>query len=78
LPSEYQYPGNDRRLAALKDVASGRGLQQGQIVLAWLTGGDPALTPIVGVSTPEQLAEAWIGVHTELEPDERQLLDSAF
>lgn len=78
LPSEYQYPGNDRRLAALKDVASGRGLQQGQIVLAWLTGGDPALTPIVGVSSPEQLTQAWIGVHTELEPDERQLLDSAF
>jgi hypothetical protein len=29
-----------------------------QVVLAWLRGGTPAIAPIVGVSTVEQLDEA--------------------
>lgn len=46
-------------------------------MLAWLTGGDPSLTPIVGVSRPEQLDEAVAGVALELRAEHRALLDEA-
>lgn len=46
-------------------------------MLAWLTGGDPSLTPIVGVSRPEQLDEAVAGVALELRAEHRALRDEA-
>ncbi|MEV6283934.1 aldo/keto reductase [Kribbella sp. NPDC051770] len=77
LEIEYQHPGTERRLAALRRVADARGLRAGQVVLAWLTSGRPALTPIVGVSSVEQLEEAVEGVSTVLTADELAVLDGA-
>jgi aryl-alcohol dehydrogenase-like predicted oxidoreductase len=74
---EYRHSGNDRRLEALGAVAQGRGLTRGQVVLAWLAGGEPSLVPILGGSRVDQLEQAWIGARTELGPEERILLDSA-
>jgi aryl-alcohol dehydrogenase-like predicted oxidoreductase len=45
--------------------------------LAWLTGGNPTATPIVGVSTVDQLDEAVAGVSLELTAEQRERLDSA-
>ncbi|MEO3752688.1 aldo/keto reductase [Streptomyces sp. B6B3] len=77
LGEPYQHVGNDRRLAALGRVAEELGVSRNQVVLAWLVGGEPALTPIVGVSTPEQLDEAVAGVRLELPAEHRRLLDEA-
>lgn len=77
LSAEYSFAGNERRTAVLNEVARERGLLPSQIVLAWLTGGDPGLTPIVGVSSPEQLDQVWQGVTTELDSIERVRLDDA-
>lgn len=77
LPNEYDHPGNARRLAALDEVARGRGLGRGQVVLAWLAGGDPRLVPIIGVSRVEQLERAWVGATTVLDAEERARLDGA-
>ncbi len=77
LSPEYVHPGNDRRREALCAVASARGLRPGQVVLAWLTGGDPPLTPIVGVSTVDQVEQAWAGATTVLTEKERARLDRA-
>ena len=77
LPAEYQHYGNDRRRAALAAVAAARGLRLGQVVLAWLTGSQPSLTPIVGVSTVEQVDQAWTGVTTRLTEDEMVVLNTA-
>jgi aryl-alcohol dehydrogenase-like predicted oxidoreductase len=78
LPAEYAYPGNTRRMAALDAVAQGRGMCRGQIVLAWLAGGDPPLIPIVGGSRLAHVEQAWAGVDTELTADERTRLDGAY
>ena len=78
LSSEYEHPGNTRRMAALDDVAKARGMSRGQIVLAWLAGGDPQLMPIVGGSRLEQIEQAWAGVGTELTAEERARLDAAY
>ncbi|MDT0268817.1 aldo/keto reductase [Streptomyces sp. DSM 44915] len=73
----YQHVGNERRAAALGQVADELGVTPNQVVLAWLTGGEPAVTPIVGVSRPEQLTEAIAGVTLELPAEHRALLDAA-
>ena len=77
LSAEYVHIGNDRRRAALETVAEARGLRPGQIVLAWLAASQPALIPIVGASTVEQVEQAWAGVNTHLTVDEMEKLDVA-
>lgn len=77
LEPEYQHTGTDRRRTALARVAAERGLRPGQVVLAWLASGNPALTPIVGVSRVEQLEQAVVGASTVLTADERAVLDGA-
>nr|WP_039937834.1 aldo/keto reductase [Streptomyces himastatinicus] len=77
LPAEYDHPGTARRLAALDEIAAETGTNRNRVVLAWLTGGTPAATPIVGVSTVEQLDEAVAGVSLELSTEQRERLDRA-
>jgi aryl-alcohol dehydrogenase-like predicted oxidoreductase len=76
LPEAYQHPGTTRRLAALDEVAEQLGATRNQVVLAWLTGGDPPVTPIVGVSTQAQLDEALAGVSLVLTDEQRRRLDA--
>lgn len=77
LPAEYDHPGTARRLAVLDEIAAETGTNRNRVVLAWLTGGNPAATPLVGVSTVEQLDEAIAGVSLELTAGQRERLDSA-
>ncbi|RMI40089.1 aldo/keto reductase [Streptomyces triticirhizae] len=77
LAEAYHHPGNDRRSAALARVADELGVSANQVVLAWLTGGTPPITPIVGVSRPEQLDEALAGAALGLPAEHRALLDEA-
>ncbi|MFZ3555110.1 aldo/keto reductase [Streptomyces sp. BH055] len=76
LSPEYDHPGTARRLAALDEIAEETGTNRNRVVLAWLTGGNPAATPIVGVSSVEQLDEAVGGVALELTADQHRRLDS--
>jgi aryl-alcohol dehydrogenase-like predicted oxidoreductase len=77
LQEAYQHPGTARRLAVLDEVAADHDATRNQVVLAWLTGGQPAITPIVGVSSVGQLEEAMAGVSLTLTPEQRQRLDAA-
>ncbi|WP_036320674.1 aldo/keto reductase [Microbispora sp. ATCC PTA-5024] len=77
LPEAYDHPGTARRLEALTEVAGELGVTRNQVVLAWLTGGSPAVTPIVGVSGVTQLDEALAGVALELPEELRRRLDQA-
>lgn len=77
LPAAYEHPGTARRLATLDEVAAELGASRNQVVLAWLTGGRPTITPIVGVSTPEQLDEALAGVRLVLSDAQRSRLNAA-
>ncbi|MGV9557333.1 aldo/keto reductase [Streptomyces sp. NPDC003522] len=77
LPAEYDHPGTVRRLAVLDEIAAETGTDRNRVVLAWLAGGNPAATPVVGVSTTGQLDEAFAGVSCELTVEQRARLDSA-
>ena len=47
------------------------------MVLAWLAGGNTAVTPTVGVSTVEQLGETVARVLLEVAAEQRERRDSA-
>ncbi|WP_093851960.1 aldo/keto reductase [Streptomyces pini] len=77
LPEHYEHPGTARRLAVLGQVAAETGATANQVVLAWLTGGDPAVVPIVGVSRTGQLDEAFDAMELRLDEEQRRRLDEA-
>ncbi|MCY1144221.1 aldo/keto reductase [Actinoplanes sp. Pm04-4] len=77
LEEAYAHPGTERRLAALTATADELGATQNQVVLAWLLGGDPAVLPIVGASTPERLDEVLAARDLKLDPEQRRRLDEA-
>lgn len=77
LHEGYDHPGTTRRLAALDDVAAELGVTRNQVVLAWLIGGTPSITPLVGVSSVAQLDEALAGARLTLSADQRSRLDAA-
>jgi aryl-alcohol dehydrogenase-like predicted oxidoreductase len=76
LDPAYDHPGTARRLAALTALAAELEVTRGQLVLAWLVGGTPSVTPILGGSRPEQLDAALAGVRLVLSPEHRAVLDS--
>ncbi|MFD5157564.1 aldo/keto reductase [Streptomyces hawaiiensis] len=77
LPEHYLHPGTERRLQALAKVADELGVTPIQAVLAWLTGGEPAVVPIIGVSSVAQLDECLAAADLELPGELRQVLDDA-
>ncbi|MCZ4123451.1 aldo/keto reductase [Streptomyces sp. H39-S7] len=77
LQAEYDHPGTTRRLQVLDDIAAETDSGRNRVVLAWMTGGSPAATPIVGVSTVQQLDEAVAGVTLQLTAGQRERLDGA-
>ena len=77
LPEGYDHPGTTRRLAALDSVAADLGVSRNQVVLSWLIGGTPSVTPMVGVSSVAQLDEALAGARLTLSADQRARLDAA-
>ncbi len=76
LGEAYDHVGNARRLAVLDEVAAERGATRNQVVLAWLVGGEAAITPMVGCSSVAQLDEALAGVRLTLNADQRARLDA--
>ena len=58
LPPQYQSPENETRLSTLWRVADEAGVTRTQLALAWLLRGDPAIVPVVGVSSVAQLDDA--------------------
>jgi aryl-alcohol dehydrogenase-like predicted oxidoreductase len=53
----YNTPHNAQRMHTVTTMAARLGVTPSQVVLAWMLHGDPAVLPIVGVSTPGQLRE---------------------
>jgi aryl-alcohol dehydrogenase-like predicted oxidoreductase len=77
LPEGYDHPGTTRRLAALDTVVAELDATRNQVVLAWLIGGTPSITPAVGVSSVAQLDDALAGARLTLSADQRAHLDAA-
>lgn len=77
IPDQYRTSALGPAMLALSEVASGAGLDAGQTVLAWMSQRARPVLPVVGVSSAEQLEEAWQGVTTELDADALATLDRA-
>jgi aryl-alcohol dehydrogenase-like predicted oxidoreductase len=75
--AEYRHPGTPARLAALAEVAKDAGATVSQVVLAWLTGGDIPMIPLIGASSVAQLDESLAAVDLELTTQQRARLDAA-
>ncbi len=76
LQAPYVHADTERRLAALDQVATSAGATRNQVVLAWLMGGSPAVTPIVGVSSVTQLDEVMAARELTLDADALAVLNS--
>jgi aryl-alcohol dehydrogenase-like predicted oxidoreductase len=74
----FDHPGTTRRLQVLADIAADLGVSRSEVVIAWLTSGTPAITPIIGVSTPTYLETALKGANLELTPEQRAQLDKVW
>ncbi|WP_087508021.1 aldo/keto reductase [Cellulomonas iranensis] len=77
LPEPYRHRGTATQLAALADAAAVTGLDAGQVVLAWMTSLPRPVLPVVGVSSPEQLASAVHAVSAGLPAEVVAALDAA-
>jgi aryl-alcohol dehydrogenase-like predicted oxidoreductase len=77
LDRAYDHPGTRARLRALGQVARETGATANQVVLAWLTGGELPVVPLIGASCVAQLDESLAAVDLELSAEQRQLLDAA-
>lgn len=77
LPPAYDHPGTATRLAVLREVAVELGASPNQVVLSWLMGSSPAVLPIVGVSSVEQLDDVLGALEVALPAETRARLDAA-
>ena len=75
--AEFDHPGTPVRLAALREVAKDAGATVNQVVLAWLTGAEVPMIPLVGASSVAQLDESLTAVDLELTAEQRTRLDAA-
>lgn len=75
IQEAFDHPGTTRRLEILSKVAAELGVSRSEVVIAWLTGGSPTVTPIVGMSTPAYLRTALAGARLTLPTNLRTLLD---
>jgi aryl-alcohol dehydrogenase-like predicted oxidoreductase len=74
----FTHPGTTRRLEALTKVATELAVTPSEVVIAWLTGATPTITPIIGISTPTYLTTALAGAALTLPAELRSLLDQAW
>ncbi|MQY10368.1 Protein tas [Streptomyces sp. RB5] len=77
LWEDYEHPGNERRLTALREVAKECGATPNQVVLAWQIGHELPILPLAGASSVAQLNENLAAVDLELTAEQRARLDGA-
>jgi aryl-alcohol dehydrogenase-like predicted oxidoreductase len=77
VPAQFAGPDADDRLAALRAVAGEVGCTLNQVVLAWMSQGDPPVIPIFGASRIEQLTEDLAALELTLAPEQMTRLNAA-
>jgi len=77
LPEQYRGPDSDARVAALKAVSEQVGATANQVVLAWMAQSDPAVIPLLGTSTVDQLQENLRAQEVELSAEQMARLNDA-
>lgn len=77
IPPQYHRTDAEARLAALRKVASNRGITVNQVILAWMLHSDPFVLPLIAASTEDQLRENIQAFDVSLSQDELNLLNEA-
>ncbi|CAB4685435.1 unannotated protein [freshwater metagenome] len=73
------YQESDRTIVdEVAAVAADRGLSMAQVALAWVADHPGVTAPIVGVRTPQHLAEAVAALDVHLDHEERDRLESRY
>lgn len=70
-------PGTTRRRAALAEIVDDTGATANQVVLSWLMSGASPASPIVGVSSVDQLTEVMAAHELTHDDEHRRRLDEA-
>lgn len=74
---QYRGPDTEARMAALKAVSEQVGATANQVVLAWMAQSDPAVIPLLGASTVDQLQENLGAQDVELSAGQMARLNDA-
>ena len=77
FPDQYLGPDTDARVAALRAVCEEAGATANQVVLAWMAQSDPAVIPVFGASTVDQLQENMGAQEVELSAEQVARLNDA-
>jgi aryl-alcohol dehydrogenase-like predicted oxidoreductase len=76
LSEHYQSEDNQKRLAALRQVAQECGSNPNQVILAWMLQGDPLVLPVFSASTPAQMSEDLAALDLALSEDQMARLNA--
>jgi aryl-alcohol dehydrogenase-like predicted oxidoreductase len=77
LSDRFHSLDNEKRLAAVKEVAKTRQISPFQVVFAWMMQQDPPVIPIMGVSSIDQLQDNLKALDLTLTPADMQILADA-
>lgn len=77
LWEKYVGEHSTKRLSVLRDIASQLGATPNQVVIAWMIQNDPAVIPVVGASSPEQLEENLQATSVQLSVEQLYRLNKA-
>jgi aryl-alcohol dehydrogenase-like predicted oxidoreductase len=68
---------NQQLVARLKEIASGKGITQAQLAVAWVLAKSSSIVPVIGARTRAQLAESLGALDVRLAPDEIAAIQTA-
>jgi aryl-alcohol dehydrogenase-like predicted oxidoreductase len=68
---------NDKLVARLREVASGKGITQSQLAIAWVLTKNNSIIPVIGARKRTQLAESLGALDVRLTQDEIAALEAA-
>ena len=68
---------NQKLVARLREIASGKGITQVQLALAWVLAKRNSIIPVMGARKRTQLAESLAALDVKLTPDEISAIEAA-
>jgi aryl-alcohol dehydrogenase-like predicted oxidoreductase len=70
-------PRNQELVARLRDIATGKGVTQSQLAVAWVLAKSPFVIPVLGARTRTQLTESLGALDMKLLPEEIAAIEEA-
>jgi aryl-alcohol dehydrogenase-like predicted oxidoreductase len=68
---------NQQLVAGLREIASGKGITQAQLAVAWVLARSNSVIPVIGARKRTQLAESLAALEVKLTPDEIAAIEAS-